>query len=83
VGLLHHQPAAHLQLGVTLLQAGKIDWAIRALEVTVSLDPEELRAHRLLADLYQTLRIDPVRAAEHARLVQCLEEGNKAQETGA
>jgi superkiller protein 3 len=83
VGLLHHQPAAHLQLGITLLQAGKLDWAIRALEVTVSLDPEEARAHRLLAEVYRTYRIDPVRAAGHARRAQCIEDGRKAQESGA
>jgi Flp pilus assembly protein TadD len=65
VSLLHQDAEAHLQLGITLAKAGQADWAIRALETALRLDPHQPRAHAVLAEIYHWLKPDAQRSMWH------------------
>ncbi len=53
VGILHHTPLAHYHLGVALVRMNHIERATQALQVALSMNPNIIRAHRLLAGIYR------------------------------
>ena len=71
IGLLHHFPDGHYQLGIALARMGMVQRAIQALEVCLSMQPSArmaAAAHELLAELQQRGIGDPEKAAEHREL---------------
>jgi superkiller protein 3 len=66
---------AHYELGKALLQAGKMDDALAALQKSLELKPDLAQSHYQLGQLYQKLG-NPTLAAEHFRL---FETGNKKE----
>lgn len=53
VGLVHHFPAAHYQLGVALEGMGELPRAIQSMEAAVCIQPGYVEAHRHLSRLYR------------------------------
>lgn len=47
-----HFPAAHFVLGVALHRLGRLDFAVKALRMTLAQNPHHAEAHRRLAHLY-------------------------------
>ena len=58
VGLQHHYPAAHFQLGAVLARLGWPERAVQAFETGLSMRPGVLVVHRYLARLYGRLGQD-------------------------
>ncbi len=65
IALLHYRPQTHVHLGLALAEVGRIPWAIRAFNVALEMNPDNLVAHRALAALYERVKKDPARAREH------------------
>ena len=64
VGLQHHFPAAHFQLGAALARMQMTERAIQAFETGLTMRPNAVAAHRYLSTLY--LRVgDAARAHKH------------------
>ncbi len=55
VGLQHHYPAAHFQLGAVLARLNQPERAALAFEHGLAMQPGVLAAHRYLARLYYRL----------------------------
>ena len=65
IGLLHHRPQTHIHLGLALAETNQIDWAIRAFNVAIEMNPNNPFPHRCLAQLYERAKKDPDKAKEH------------------
>lgn len=68
VGLMHHFPRAHCNLGIALAECGMTKEAIQALETSLAMAPKMRIAHKWLARLYAQNELDPSKAREHALL---------------
>ncbi|WP_148073353.1 alkaline phosphatase family protein [Bythopirellula goksoeyrii] len=68
VGLNHHFPRAHCNLGIALAESGMDEEAIQALETTVAMAPKMRVAYKWLAELYFKDGRDPEKARGYARL---------------
>ncbi len=79
VGLLYHFPQAHYQLGVALNRLGLVERAVEALQVTLSMAPGMIKAHRLLARIYETKLDDPGKSLEHRNRANDLARRRKNQ----
>ena len=65
IGLLHHRPQTHIHLGLALAETNQIDWAIRAFNVAIEMNPNNPFPHRCLAQLYERAKKDPTKVKEH------------------
>ncbi len=65
VSLVHHQPIAHINLGVSLVASKQFEWAIEAFKVAISMAPGSAFAHRMLGYLYTRARREPELAKYH------------------
>lgn len=65
VGLAHHFPRAHYNLGVALAESGMTGQAIQAFETCIQLTPRIRSAHRWLAKLYAGENGDEEKAKRH------------------
>ena len=65
VSLLHYCVQSHINLGISLVRAKQIDWAIRAFTVASELAPTQPYPHRCLARIYHHVRPDYEKARHH------------------
>ncbi|MFN8711247.1 MAG: alkaline phosphatase family protein [Bacteroidota bacterium] len=70
VGLLHHFPAAHYNLGEALMKAGIYERAVDAFSLTVHLQPGNSRAHQWLVQLYENHLSNPGKAEYHRNFIR-------------
>ena len=77
VGLQHHYPAAHFQLGVALARLNQPARAALALEHALAMKPGVLVAHRYLARLYYRLGEFGKCHAHHEAIFKLKTNGNK------
>ncbi|MEW5724728.1 MAG: alkaline phosphatase family protein, partial [Thermodesulfobacteriota bacterium] len=70
VGLVYHNPLAHYLLGTALHRQGRVPWAVEALKVAVSQNPNFPEAYRRLAYIYRRRLKDPAQAAQYRRLAR-------------
>jgi tetratricopeptide (TPR) repeat protein len=87
IALLHYRPRTHIHLAMALGEVGRLRWAAEALKVAIGMEPENARAHALLADLLERGLKRPEKAAEHRRKAEELRAKRSAgrensQETG-
>jgi tetratricopeptide (TPR) repeat protein len=68
IALSHHMPLAHYHLGLALTRLGQDERAILALETSLTLKPDILNTHRLLAVLYHDRDAD--KAALHRKMTR-------------
>lgn len=65
VGMFHHFPEAHRNLGIALAEMGMSDQAIQAFETSLTMDPTHRQTHLWLARLYRRDDRDIERATRH------------------
>jgi predicted AlkP superfamily phosphohydrolase/phosphomutase/tetratricopeptide (TPR) repeat protein len=71
VRLQHFFPEAHYALGVALTWAKSYEYAVKAFEVAVSMEPGMIDAHRYLASIFRHLA-RPVDAGRHRQIAERL-----------
>jgi tetratricopeptide (TPR) repeat protein len=77
--LEHAQPFTHIHLAMALVRTGQLDWAIRAFEVALELEPKLIFPNRCLAHLYRRVKNDAVKARQHfARVVELRQKARNA-----
>lgn len=70
VALQHHFPFAHYLLGTALHRIGRIESAVEALEVAISINPNFTEAHSRLATIYGRRLNNPEKAERHLSLAK-------------
>lgn len=81
IGLIYHNPKAHLLCGMALRRLGRRDEAITALQTALAQNPVFPMAHRLLATIY--LRQEKIaQANEHRALAKAARERIRAFKAG-
>ena len=79
VSLMHYRPLTHVHLGLALAEVGRIDWAVRAFEVALEMNPGITLAHDCLAELFERGKHDPERARTHRDLAASLRGRSQAE----
>ncbi len=70
IALLHYRPQTHINLGLSLMQLGRVRWAARAFKVAIEMNPNNPVPHRCLAEIHERAMKDPEKASEHRRRAQ-------------
>ncbi len=70
IGLIHHNPQAHLLAGIALYRCNRIDDAVKMLETAIQQNPVFPAAHRYLSYLYNKDLHNPEAARKHRRLAK-------------
>jgi tetratricopeptide (TPR) repeat protein len=60
VALMHQQPLAHFHLGLAFMAIGKLDDAIRVLNIALEMKPELVTAHNALVKIYEQKEEKPM-----------------------
>ena len=82
VALLHHQADAHQNLGIALMELGRLHWAIRAFHTSLQINPNSPVPHRCLAMIYEKGLDRPKLRDHHASKAKELASQRRARRGG-
>ena len=74
--------SAHLNLGIALMELGRLHWAIRAFHTSLQISPDNAAPHRCLALIYEKGMDRPKLMAHHAGRAREIAERRRARRAG-